>query len=110
MRANRWILLPSLPRSGPRHDLSTGTAKALRANGNLGICLHMGDSRIASALTRIEAAMERITKVRPPASQPSSDTGGSANVTALVNAHEKLREEVAETMREIDGLIEELEA
>ncbi len=29
---------------------------------------------------------------------------------ALVNAHEKLREEVADTLGELDALIEELEA
>ena len=70
----------------------------------------MGEDRIATAIARIEAAMERIAKAKAnPASQPT-ETGSSAKVMALVNSHEKLREEVAETMRELDALIAELEA
>ncbi|MBV7259817.1 hypothetical protein [Erythrobacter crassostreae] len=74
----------------------------------------MTEARIVSAMERIEAAMERIAKARANAPTPpessSSDSGGSAKVMALVNAHEKLREEVADTMRELDVLIEDLEA
>ncbi|MCK0128552.1 hypothetical protein [Erythrobacter sp. F6033] len=74
----------------------------------------MSEARIVSAMERIEAAMERIAKARaanPQSSDTSSgDSGGSAKVMALVNAHEKLREEVADTMRELDTLIEDLEA
>ena len=70
----------------------------------------MGEGRIASALARIEAAMERIATLRPENPAKSDDIAGSAKVLALVNAHEKLREEVTETMREIDELIEDLEA
>ena len=69
----------------------------------------MADSRIASALTRIEAAMERIARNGSRAASASGRASEPAGVTALVNAHEKLREQVAETMREIDSLIEELE-
>jgi hypothetical protein len=36
--------------------------------------------------------------------------GGSARVVELVNAHEKLREQVAESLRELDNLIGQLEA
>ena len=69
----------------------------------------MGESRIVEAMTRIEAAMERIAAARASAPAKTDDTAGSAKVMALVNAHEKLREEVAETMRELDAVIEELE-
>ena len=68
-------------------------------------------------MTRISAAMERIDAARAQiddAAHASSDSdqaegAGSARVMALVNAHEKLREEVADTIGQIDTLIEELE-
>lgn len=103
-------LLPNLPSPHARHYLSTGGRKPLRGKVSLGNYSPMGEGRIASAMTRIEAAMERIAKLRPAPHSNSSETGGSAKVSALVNAHEKLREEVADTMRELDGLIEDLEA
>ena len=68
-------------------------------------------------MTRINAAMERIDAARAqleakgsnedPSS--SSESGGSQRVMALVNAHEKLRDEVSDTIGELDALIEELE-
>lgn len=70
-------------------------------------------------MARIEAAIQRIDNARidnartaPPTSPDTQtgDNGSSAKVMALVNAHEKLREEVADTMRELDDLIEDLEA
>ncbi len=69
-------------------------------------------------MTRISAAMERIDAARAqmeassPASadQQEADPAASQRVLALVNAHEKLREEVADTIGQIDSLIEELEA
>jgi hypothetical protein len=78
----------------------------------------MSAARIEQAMARITAAMERIENARAgfgtDAAQPSaSETGdspGNARVMALVNAHEKLREEVADTIGQIDNLIEELEA
>ncbi|GAB4484074.1 MAG: hypothetical protein OHK0018_15900 [Erythrobacter tepidarius] len=70
----------------------------------------MNADRIAHALERIEAALARMDAAREgllaAAPQPSS---GSARVVELVNAHEKLREQVAETLRELDGLIGKLE-
>ena len=69
----------------------------------------MSDSRIADALARIDAAMERIGNARTSTVQSFANGGQGAKVTALVNAHEKLREDVAETMRDLDILIEELE-
>lgn len=65
-------------------------------------------------MTRINAALARIDAVRldlplsveiPPATKNTD----SARVMALVNAHEKLREEVADTIGELDSLIEELD-
>jgi hypothetical protein len=66
----------------------------------------MEDSRIAQAMARIEAALARIA-----AAQASHAPGAVASVRVieLVNTHEKLREEVAETLRDLDTLIEQLE-
>ena len=70
----------------------------------------MSESRIENALARIEAAMERIAAARASAPAGTQDPASSARVMALVNSHEKLREEVVDTMRELDVLIAELEA
>lgn len=70
----------------------------------------MHEDRIDSALARIEAAMARIAAAREAGlahGEPSA--GGSARVVELVNAHEKLREQVAESLRELDDLIGKLE-
>lgn len=70
----------------------------------------MNADRIESALKRIDAAMERIDTVREVAGQASSKAdGGQARVIELVNNHEKLREQVAETLRELDDLLGKLE-
>lgn len=69
----------------------------------------MGESRIVSALARIEAAIERIDAVCDPEAKQGGDKLEPSGVTALVNNHEKLREEVAETMRDLDALISDLE-
>ena len=78
----------------------------------------MGESRIDQAVARIEAALARMDAARETVaasaaqgggSESEKDTGGSARVMELVNAHEKLREEVAETLTDLDALIGELE-
>ncbi len=69
----------------------------------------MGESRIVSALARIEAAIERIDAASNASSGNAANATKSSGVTALVNNHEKLREEVAETMRDLDAVIAELE-
>ena len=77
----------------------------------------MSAQRIEQAMARINAAMARIDAARadlnatPPQPDQSAaeDPASSARVMALVNAHEKLREEVADTIGEIDALIEEFE-
>lgn len=93
------------------NDLSTGSGKALRRRAYLGISQAMHEDRIDSALGRIEAAMARIDAAceaaRAQAGQPA---GGSARVVELVNAYEKLREQVSESLRELDNLIGQLEA
>ena len=53
--------------------------------------------------------MERITVARDNQPEKPADPAASARVMALVNSHEKLREEVADTLGELDALIEELE-
>ncbi len=70
----------------------------------------MSVDRIESAIKRIEAAMERIDAVRDKAASDGAKAGsGSAKVVELVNAHEKLREQVAESLRELDDLLVKLE-
>jgi len=84
----------------------------------------MSSTRIDEAMARLNAAMARIETARlelassgqdnePGQDREKTDTKpdsqSSARVMALVNAHEKLREEVADTLGELDTLIEELE-
>ena len=71
----------------------------------------MNADRIETALQRIEAAMARIDAARDSAAAASSAkaANGSARVIGLVNAHEKLREQVAESLRELDDLLAKLE-
>lgn len=64
-------------------------------------------ARINAALTRIEAAHPG--QPAPSEQQPANEGPGSARVMALVNAHERLREEVADTIGQLDALIEEIE-
>jgi hypothetical protein len=68
----------------------------------------MDNSRIEQAMTRIEAALARIAAARGP-DTPQTGAAASARVVELVNTHEKLREEVAETLRDLDALIGQLE-
>lgn len=73
----------------------------------------MSSKRIDQAIARINTAVERIDNAcsRLESQQEESGDGqGSARVMALVNAHEKLREEVADTIGELDAVIEELES
>lgn len=70
----------------------------------------MQSDRIDSALERIEQAMARIAAAREAAeAQGSQNAGSSARVVELVNTHEKLREQVAESLRELDDLIGSLD-
>lgn len=70
----------------------------------------MTADRIASALTRIEAAMARIAAARDALAADDARAGSSsARVVELVNVHEKLREQVAESLRELDDLLAALE-
>jgi len=85
----------------------------LRAFRFVGIPLSMSGARIDEAIARIEAALARIDAARalPVAAEPdpAASAEGTARVTALVNSHEKLREEVADTLRELDAVISELD-
>ncbi len=70
----------------------------------------MSADRIASAVTRIEAAMARIDAARESLGESEArGSGSSARVVGLVNVHEKLREQVAESLRELDDLLAALE-
>ncbi|MEP2736707.1 MAG: hypothetical protein ABJP34_10455 [Erythrobacter sp.] len=65
-------------------------------------------ARAKAAIGRIEAAATKIADT--PLPSPSATEGASsAKVTALVNKHEAMREEVAVTMRELDSIISKLE-
>ncbi|MGB3469953.1 MAG: hypothetical protein WBA51_03915 [Erythrobacter sp.] len=82
----------------------------------------MGDSRIKQALARINAALARMDAAYASAmanaagsssrsaTKSDADASSSVRVMTLVNSHEKLREEVADTLRDLDMLIEELES
>lgn len=66
--------------------------------------------RIESAVQRIEAAMERIAAARDATMGDSAQQAvGSKRVVELVNSHEKLREQVADSIRGLDDLIGKLE-
>ncbi|ASJ91165.1 hypothetical protein [Porphyrobacter sp. CACIAM 03H1] len=70
----------------------------------------MTAERIATALARIESAMARIDAAREVAAgADGKGGGGSGRVVELVNVHEKLREQVAESLRELDDLLAQLE-
>ncbi|MEM6475217.1 MAG: hypothetical protein AAF687_03530 [Pseudomonadota bacterium] len=69
----------------------------------------MTESPVELAMARLEAALARIEAARGNRDAKPADAAGSARVMALVNNHEKLREEVADTLGELDALIEELE-
>lgn len=73
----------------------------------------MTAERIEHAVKRIEAAMQRIDAARDAAlgvgNADAAGASGSARVIELVNVHEKLREQVAETLRELDGILTKLE-
>ena len=74
----------------------------------------MADSRIEQALARIDAAMTRVEAARDSVAtggstaSPEHDGANSTRVMALINNHERLREEVADTIRDLDTLIDEL--
>lgn len=63
----------------------------------------MNGERIEHAVQRIEAALGRIAKVADEARPASSSVSG------LVAEHERLRETVGDTLKELDALIERLE-
>jgi len=76
----------------------------------------MATGRIDQAITRIEAALTRLESARAASSSSSGlnqamseATDGSARFIALVDSHEKLREEVTDTLRDLDALIADLE-
>lgn len=70
----------------------------------------MSADRIERAIKRIEAAMERIDAARDGVAATGTKAAvGSARVVELVNSHEKLREHVADTLRDLDDLLGKLE-
>jgi len=75
----------------------------------------MTAERIATALARIETAIARIDAASSDiardasANAESKAAGSSARVIELVNVHERLREQVAESLRELDDILAKLE-
>lgn len=59
----------------------------------------MESNRIENAVTRIEGALTRIARCA------DSLPGDMESLPSLVEQHERLRDEVASTLRELDGLI-----
>jgi hypothetical protein len=94
--------------SAPTYQ-QTGPSLCVRAS--ILIFLHpMNADRIARAMERIETAMERIGRVRDTLPGTSSAAEAAApRVAELVNSHERLREQVAESLRELDDLLAKLE-
>jgi hypothetical protein len=66
----------------------------------------MENSRSQQAIARIEAALSRIAATGDAARQPADPP---PKVIELINTHEKLRENVADALRDLDALIEQLE-
>lgn len=69
----------------------------------------MAGAENENAIARIEAALARIARASEARPSGEAAAGQPANVAALVNEHERMREDVAGTIRELDKLIEELE-
>ncbi|WP_379921603.1 hypothetical protein [Erythrobacter sp. R86502] len=75
----------------------------------------MNAERIAAAVARIEAATARIDTAAHDlgrgtgGSVDARGANGSSRVVELVNVHEKLREQVAESLRELDDILARLE-
>jgi hypothetical protein len=69
----------------------------------------MTADRIAAALARIESATSRIDVARDTMAGGEPRASASARVVGLVNVHEKLREQVAESLRELDDLLGQLD-
>ena len=82
-------------------------AQGFAPRANIAKSLVMNGSRTESAVARIEAALARIDAASKAVR--SSEAGTPPNVLGLVNSHEKLREEVAGTLRDLDKLIAEIE-
>lgn len=74
-----------------------------------------GPSELEAMLQRIDAASKRIVAAseelerKAPTAPPPAHAPSSAKITALVNQHEAMREEVAGTLRELDQIITKLE-
>lgn len=69
----------------------------------------MEHDRADRALARLDAALARIAAAQANASRKTTDPAASARIMKLVNRHEKLREEVADALGEIDSVIATLE-
>ena len=81
----------------------------MRKSAKLVIYTAMEETRADRALSRLDAALARIAAARPKPQSKGADSAASARIMKLVNNHEKLREEVAEAIGDIDTLIAELE-
>lgn len=90
-------------------QLSTGSSNALRPLGFLDIAADMSGGRVEVAIARIDAAIARIKAAGAKNAMRPTETEAAARVSALVNSHEQLREEVAETLKDLDKVIAELD-
>lgn len=70
-------------------------------------------ARLEAALARVERAQARLLEAHSEAlakaTEASAPGAGAARVMALVNSHERLREEVADALSDLDAIIDELE-
>ena len=65
-------------------------------------------ARIETAIARIDAASSNIPR-EAGANAESKAASSSARVIELVNVHERLREQVSESLRELDDILAKLE-
>lgn len=67
----------------------------------------MTGDRSEAAVQRIEAALARIARAADAPAAPAA--GGSANILALIEQHETLRETVALALADLDRVIADLD-
>lgn len=72
-------------------------------------CVSMTGDRSEAAVQRIEAALGRIARAAETPAAAAPAAGSSANVLALIEQHETLRETVAQALADLDRVIADLD-
>lgn len=69
----------------------------------------MTGDRSEAAVQRIEVALARIARAADTPASAAPAAGGGANVLALIEQHETLRETVAQALADLDRVIADLD-